>query len=189
MIISRRQLLGLILTTGAAGTLLTDQAVANAIKLVPVDPITEVVRRGREVVLAHQIDKDPRNPITTTQFNDLCAFMRATFTEKPHQDDACAFFDGYLFPALDHRKDYLNETDLRVLGEPLVPFVVLRTLLMKHRVNLNITMMPEFCRWAEENRELVIGYGSPEYSDFAENARRIEFSGGARPRWIRGVNV
>ena len=65
MIISRRQLLGLFLTTGAAGTILTDQAVANAIRLVPVDPITEVVRRGRELVLAHQIDSDPRNPVTT----------------------------------------------------------------------------------------------------------------------------
>lgn len=173
MIISRRQLLGLILTTGAAGTILTDQAVANAIRLVPVDPITEVVRRGRELVLAHQIDSDPRNPVTTTQFNDLCAFMLATFTEKPHQDDVCAFFDGYLFPVQDRRKDYLNEVELRAIGEPLVPYAVLRTLMMKHRVNLNIVMMPDFCRWTEENRELVMGFGSPAYNDFTEKAREL----------------
>lgn len=171
MIISRRQLLGLILSTGAAGTLLTDQAVANAIKVVPVDRVTEVLRRARELVVSYRLHKDNlTDPIYVGQWNELLTIMDKGFPEDPHPDDVCAFIDGLLFP---RGTDFLNENELhiRAIAEPLVPIVVLRELLMRHRVQMHVTYVDRWHDFVMRHREAIMGIGSVEYRTFADKAR------------------
>lgn len=183
MIISRRQLLGMIITTSAAGTLLTDQALANAIQAVPVDRVTEVLRRARELIVTHRLHRDDlTNPIYVGQWNELLTVMNTAFPEDPHPDDVVAFIDGLLFP---RGIDFLNESELhiRAIAEPLVPIVVLRELLMTHRVNPHVAYVDRFAVFADRHKEAIMGIGSVEYRTFADKARY------ASPPvyWTRGV--
>ena len=183
MIISRRQLLGMIITTSAAGTLLTDQALANAIETVPVDRVTEVLRRARELIVSHRLNKDDlTDPVYVGQWNELLTVMDKAFPEDPHPDDVCAFIDGLLFP---RGTDFLNENELhiRAIAEPLVPIVVLRELLMTHRVNPHVAYVDSFAVFADRHKEAIMGIGSVEYRTFADKARYAS----SPVYWTRGV--
>lgn len=172
MIISRRNFLGLILASGAAGTILTDDAVAKAIQSVPVDRITEVIRRGRELILAHKTQQWQRNdPVVTQMVNELFGFMAEAFPEQPHPDDVNAFFDGHLIPL--NNPDILNHVDLGIVGEPLVPVAVTKCVIVGHRIPFDIYKTPNFVNIAKKIEPIIGRLPSPEYLAFEQKAREL----------------
>lgn len=169
MIISRRKFLGLILASGAAGTILTDDAVAKLIETVPVDRITEVIRRGRELVLAHKTQQWQRNdPSATRMVNEFFGFLHEAFPEHPHPDDVMAFFDGHLIPL--NNPDILNHVDLAVVGEPLVPIAVTKCVIVGHRIPFDLYKTPNFLPIAKKIEPIIGRPLSPEYRAFSEKA-------------------
>jgi hypothetical protein len=149
---SRRGFMGLVLTSAASSTLLSSNAVADALLLAPdVNKYATVIRRARELVMLRDVAAQQvagtKQPVweflqQETPFNanadDLLRFMLDNFDPtRCTDDDITMVMCGDQVAVLD-------EVSLRMLSEGVVPVAVIVEMIRVHKLPLIAHRMPSF---------------------------------------------
>jgi hypothetical protein len=160
---SRRGFMGLVLTSAASSTLLSSNAVADALLLAPdVNKYATVIRRARELVMLRDVAAQQvagtKQPVweflqQETPFNanadDLLRFMLDNFDPtRCTDDDITMVMCGDQVAVLD-------EVSLRMLSEGVVPVAVIVEMIRVHELPLSCRM-PSFVAFAERYRNKIL---------------------------------
>jgi hypothetical protein len=156
---NRRSFLAAIFAAAAAGTLMTDTKVAQAISLFPEDRISRAISLARRIqasglkLKAGDWHGTEEHAAWMVEGDELFRTMMKDFPVLATIDEAIFLFDGLI-------RVTLSEADMRKISEDLVPLAIVRHLATVDRLPFYITEMPALAAFCDQNRSLIMALPS-----------------------------